>query len=104
MVSLYRDPNGEKIFTDQHPATISMDMAIPGGHGKPKEQGNQSKAVIIDGNQSNGLAVKNNQSDGQLTRNESDKQPLKVSQTGATKGKELKEEPKKVSFTCMMVM
>ena len=55
MVSLYCNPNGEKIFIDQHPMTITTDMAIPGGHGRPNGLGikdNQSKAVIIDDMQS----------------------------------------------------
>lgn len=49
MVSLYRDPHGKKIFTDQRSATVIMDVAAP--HGR-------TDGSVVKRNQSNGLIFK----------------------------------------------
>lgn len=76
MVSLYRDPRGEKIFTDQHTATVTMDVAAP--HGRTDGSGikteNKSTGLIINSSPSSGLLIGGSESSGSVTRNnQSDK-------------------------------
>ena len=65
MVSLYRDPRGERIFTDQRTTTVTMDVAAPHGMTGRSDikNNNKSSGLIINSDQSSGLVTKSIQSD-----------------------------------------
>ena len=110
MVSLYRDPRGEKIFTDQRTATVTMDVAAP--HGRTDGLGiktdNKSTGLIINSSPSSGLLIGGSESSGSVTRNnQSDKTSGGVLVIQVKEKKEnVKEkhvQTKEVSLACMYI-
>ena len=88
MVSLYRDPHGEKIFTDQRNATVIMDVAAPYG---------RTDGLGLKDDKSSGLIIKIIQSNGSVTNSNQSEKSSNVSQSEA-EVEELEEETKEVSL------
>ena len=108
MVSLYRDPRGEKIFSDQRTATVTMDVAAPHGRtdGSGIKTNNKSTGPIINSSPSSGLLIGSSESSGSVTRNnQSDKTTGDVIQVKEKKEnvKEKHVQTKEVSLACMYV-